>query len=102
MEERNNAPVYLSFDEAANKEFVNIQEEEDGIPVGNAAGFTNRINTNVQKDFDQPGDQTPVGSLLGAEEVNNETEAAQIEEASWIQVTLHTWHNLELYKIKII
>ena len=67
MEQANNAPVYMSFEEAANQEYVNIQEQEDGQPVGNAAGFSTQINTNVQKDF---GDQTPVGSLLGAEEVN--------------------------------
>ena len=66
MEQHDRAPVYMSFEEAANQEYVNIQEPEEGQPVGNAAGFGNHVNTNVQKDF---GDQTPVGSLLGAEEV---------------------------------
>ena len=65
IQQNNNVPVYLSFDEAANQEYVNAQDQDGG----QAAGFGARINENVNKDF---GDQTPVGSLLGADEVNEE------------------------------
>lgn len=47
MEQADRAPVYMSFEEAANQEYVNLQEQEDGQPVGNAAGFGSHINTNV-------------------------------------------------------
>lgn len=63
--------MHLSFDDAANQEYVNAQEQ-DGWgqqPTFQTQGFGNKIKQNTEADF---GDQTPVGSLLGADEVNND------------------------------
>lgn len=60
IEQNNNGPTYVSFDEAANREYVNIIDQNNGF----ATQWGPRIAANVTRDF---GDQTPVGSLLGGE-----------------------------------
>ena len=52
-------PVHLSFDEAANQEYVNVQEQE------NAFGMPERISSTIPEVLE--GDQTPRGSMLGAD-----------------------------------
>ena len=42
-----NVPVHLSFDEAANQEYVNVQDQEGGF----APQWGTRINENTNKDF---------------------------------------------------
>ena len=64
VEQFNNGPTYVSFDEAANRDYVNVQDTDQNGGFATQWGAT--IAANVTRDF---GDQTPVGSLLGAEEV---------------------------------
>lgn len=57
-----NVPVQISFDDAANQEYVNVQDQDGGF----ATQWGPRLAENVNADF---GDQTPVGSALGADDV---------------------------------
>lgn len=56
-----NAPAYISFDEAANQGYVNVQDQEAGF----ATQWGPKLAERVAQDF---GGQTPMGSALGADD----------------------------------
>ena len=56
-----NVPMHVGFDEAANQDYLNVGDQDF------AAQWGAKVASNVNKDF---GDQTPVGSIMGADEAN--------------------------------
>jgi hypothetical protein len=56
-----NGPAYISFDEAANLEYVNLQDQDGGV----ATQWGPRLAEHVTQDF---GGATPVGSALAADD----------------------------------